>query len=153
MSPEQPIRARLSRRNIPHNTIAALASTPSSVIYVQEVSLWAAGHKIPQHKFDRLMAVLVDIEKLLDACVLPPDLRNPAAVRQALDRLPELLAENARRVAVGPATVQYAPEISSEVASVLAVDTLAPEKVAALQSKKKIDHAAQDTARPILSTK
>ena len=148
MSPEKPIRARLSQRNIPHNTMATLASKPGSVVYVQEVSLWVAGHKIPQHKFDRLMAILVDLEKLLDACIIPPDLRNPAVVRQALDRLPELLAEKVRR---GPAVVQYGIEVREAVHATLAQDS--PENAAAARAKKAQDDAANETASKVLSTK
>jgi hypothetical protein len=152
MSEPLSIRARITTRSIPFATLSALATTPTSIVHGSEVSKWASGIKVPQHKADRLEGALQSLEKLLNAVTLPPDLRNPAVVRRALDRLPELLADKARRekeaAAAGPAIVRFVPEVSSEAHTVLAQDDVAPEK---RQSKRLLDRAAAKAASEVLS--
>jgi hypothetical protein len=80
------LRERVTRRSIPFQTLAVLASVGNSTIYATEVSKWASGkEKIPSAKAARLMNMLVQIETMLDGVMIRPDLRDAAVVRAALE--------------------------------------------------------------------
>lgn len=79
------LRERITRRSIPFQTLAVLASVGGSTVYATEVSKWASGKEpIPAAKAARLMDMLIQVERLLDGVAIRPDLRDASVVRAAL---------------------------------------------------------------------
>jgi hypothetical protein len=80
------LRERITRRSIPFQTLAVLASVGGSTVYATEVSKWASGKEpIPAAKAARLMDMLIQVERMLDGVAIRPDLRDASVVRAALE--------------------------------------------------------------------
>ena len=155
MSEPLSIKARITSRSLPFSTLAAVASSPEMLCHATEVSRFANGIKLPQFKYDRLLQTLESIEEMLDGVAVTPDLRNPVMVRRALNRLPQIKAEQARLAAAekaeAPAVVHGIEVPAAVVHSTLAVDNAPDTKLNPRAEERRQKKEAAKIASEVLS--
>jgi hypothetical protein len=136
------LKVEVLRRSIKFSVIAQLASVAGSVCYGCDVTSFFNGRHTAVAKGERIRAAVQRLIDLIDADSVRLDLSTVENVIRAEKRL----AENKTKA---PATVSYMPIVAAE--HVLSIDIASPAKIAASQSREKIDKAATKVADGILS--
>jgi hypothetical protein len=90
------IRQRAERICLPFKVWGRLASTPESKIHQPNLSNWLDGEKTSESKVKRLLAVLRQVEDLVAAAKVRPDLSDEPNVRLALQTLAQIRANPAQ---------------------------------------------------------
>ncbi len=100
------LRERITRRSIPFQTLAALASERGFTVFPGDVSKWVtAPESVHAKKAERLAAVFQQIEEMLDGVKVRPDLRDANVVRTALVEFENHKVKEVDAVPVAPSAI------------------------------------------------
>jgi hypothetical protein len=141
------LKHEVTSRSIKFSIIGQLASLGGSVVYSSDITSFFNGSAIAPAKADRIRAACKRLIDLIDADDVRVDLSTVENVRRAEKRLAEREANKGNALAAVP----FAPNVSSEIHAVLAVDNVSPAKIAASRAKKAVDRAASKAASEVLS--